>query len=88
MLGDYLPGNYLLGDRPPDDHGSWSGFCALLPHAHPGSPRDVIVTEFCAATLNFAMLRLRFGLPSLLCDPSLHRPGEGKVEVVDCSELL
>jgi hypothetical protein len=34
------------------------------------------------------MLGLQFGLPSLLCDPGLHRSGERIVEAMDFSGLL
>jgi hypothetical protein len=43
---NYPPENYLLGVCRLKDRGRWYGCCALLLHAHLGSPRDGIVPKF------------------------------------------
>jgi hypothetical protein len=62
------------------------GCRTLLFHTRPNSPRDGAVPASCAVILQYAVFSLRFGLPMLLCDPDLHRLGQGAVEAVDCSE--
>jgi hypothetical protein len=79
--------SFILDGRPPDNHSYWHGYYALLLHAHLNSPRGGIFLKFLVATLHSAVSKLPSDPPTWLCDPVLHRPGEGTVEVVDCPEL-
>jgi hypothetical protein len=87
-LSDRAPKSCPPGDRPPDNHNNWHGYCASPLRAHLESSRGGIVPGFKVATLHFAVLRLRSRLLKLLCGFDLRRPRDGTVEVVDCFELL